>query len=83
MDKKILENYSSRIEDLTTEIVEPIAKLVGLSVCLGILDGEANREQIPSPETIKLIIERYCVARGLDNELGYVHKVIDSFYEEK
>ena len=83
MDKKILENYSSRIEELTQEIVEPITKLVGLSVCLGILDGEIDGEKIPSPATIRLIIERYCVARGLDNELGYVHKVIDSFYEEK
>lgn len=81
MDRNVLKDYSTRIADLTTEIVEPISKLVGLSVCLGILDGEANREEIPSPETIKLIIERYCVARGLDNELGYVHKVIDSFYK--
>jgi hypothetical protein len=51
MDRNVLKDYATRIEDLTTEIVEPISKLVGLSVCLGILDGEANREQIPSPET--------------------------------
>jgi hypothetical protein len=42
-------------------------------------DDNVNREQTLSRETIKEIIGRYCVVRGLDNELGYAHKVIDSF----
>lgn len=42
-------------------------------------EDNVNREKPLSCETIKQIIGRYCVVRGLDNELGYAHKVIDSF----
>lgn len=45
MDKNVLEKYSSRIEELTSEIVEPITKLVGISVCLGIIEGEQGEDK--------------------------------------
>lgn len=87
MDKMELKReYAKIIEELTGEIIGPISKLVGLSVGMGLLRGERDLDRELekckiNPDIIKIIIGRYCVARGLDNDLKYVYDVIKTFEE--